>query len=51
MTINNKLTTYMTGDIPHHVYPTFKPNNRLMITYNANFNIDTDQLPGKAMTL
>ena len=39
------------GDIPHHVYPTFKPNNRLMITYNANFNIDTNQLPGEAQTL
>lgn len=25
------------GTVPHHVYPTFKPNNRLMITYNANF--------------
>jgi hypothetical protein len=25
------------GTVPHHVYPTFKPNKRLMITYNANF--------------
>lgn len=25
------------GTVPHHVYPTFTPNKRLMITYNANF--------------
>jgi hypothetical protein len=38
------------GIVPHHVYPTFKPTDRLMLTYNANFIIDDDAIIGEAQT-